>query len=339
LHAPGKELEMLKAHLPRFAEFASAEKKGALFLGRQYGAMAQRRAILQELVKWQQSVPQLTLNLLEGRGNSMGARFSGMRPDIGPCNTSLKSPGLNAVQMIEEAARTGWDFLYIAGANPALKYPSDTWQRMREKLKMLVVQDLFLTETAQHADVVLPTLSFVEKGGTFMNIEGRMQKLLPGKMIPSGLYSDGQIFIQLARKLGVTLSFEAKMLKALKKERVTFPRQPIVDAPGVAFQEEGSLAASFAPSLFDHGVRMRHNPHVVQLAKLPRVRIHPSEGERRGIRDGGVVCIQNKISVPIQFDNQVAEGAIVLPLGFPDVAVQELAMSLMNGMEIVLERA
>ena len=96
---------------------------------------------------------------MEGNGNSIGARFAGMRPDLGPFGERIANPGLNALQVIESAAKNGWDFLQVAGANPAKKYPSTLWMEARAKTGFLVVQDLFLTETAQQADVVLPVLS------------------------------------------------------------------------------------------------------------------------------------------------------------------------------------
>lgn len=69
------------------------------------------------------------------------------------------------------------------------------------KTQLLVVQDLFLTETASQAHVVLPVLSYVEKGGTFLNIEGRVMTLLPGKEIPESIYADGEIFQKIAQKI------------------------------------------------------------------------------------------------------------------------------------------
>ena len=93
----------------------------------------------------------------------------------------------------------------MAGADPVNKFPAQLWSKLRAKLKCLIVQDLFLTETAKQADVVLPTLSFVEKGGSFINIEGRVQTLLPGKEVPNGIHSDGEIFSILAEKLASLL--------------------------------------------------------------------------------------------------------------------------------------
>ncbi len=345
LHAPGQELEILQAHLPEIAALAQTGKKGALFVGQQYLANAQRQHILSALDDFRSAWPQVSLNLLEGRGNSFGARFAGMRPDLGPLGTRISKPGLNALQVLDTSSKSGWDFLYVAGANPALKYPGKLWKEARAKLGFLVVQDIFLTETAQQADVVLPSLCFVEKEGTFLNIEGRPQKLQPGKDLPAEIYSDGTIFMLLAQRLKVGLETDEEFRQhvALQSTPSSVKRlraKPKTgEASGAELENRGELKASFAPSLFDHGVRMQHNPHLNALAKAPRVRIHPQEGAKRGLQSGDTVRIkapENSISAKIKFDDSVAMGTVVLPLGFPIIAVHELGANLLNGMVIEL---
>ena len=93
-----------------------------------------------------------------------------MRPDRGPFHAKIEKKGLNVEEILMTAATQGWDFLYVAGANPAMKYPSNLWDAVNPKF--LVVQDLFFTETAEKADVVLPALCFAEKTGSFLNIAG-----------------------------------------------------------------------------------------------------------------------------------------------------------------------
>ncbi len=173
LHSPGDELDLLKKQLSSLPS-----TKGAIFVGSQYLSSPHRRAILAELKKLN-----LPINIMEGRENSMGARLAGMHPELG------SQPGLNILQVLEAPS---WDLLYVVGANPA---------RLPSKLNFLVVQDLFLTPTAQQADVVLPTLCFVEKSGTLINIEGRLQQLRPGKPRPEHLLSDAEIFQRLSQKL------------------------------------------------------------------------------------------------------------------------------------------
>lgn len=332
LHTPGKELEILREYLPKMANLSG---KGAIFVGRQYLNTLNRSEILSELANYCKSAPNLSLNLMEGSGNSMGARLAGMRPDLGPLNQRLAKPGFDVVQILEKASLNGWDFLYVAGADPATKYPSKLWQEARVKLNFLVVQDLFLTETARQADVVLPSLSFVEKGGSFINIEGRVQTLLPGKEIPENMYSDGEIFNMLAQKLGLTLKMDIKFEGVIQNEKRALNVESKIQ------KEKGSLVATFAPALFDHGERMKHNPHVVWLAKEPRVRIHPVEGIKHGLQEGMTVRIssnKNAISAIVKFDEKVASGTVVMPLGFDQVPVYELSTHLYNGLPIEIQK-
>ena len=152
-----------------------------------------------------------------------------MRPDAGPLNQPLRQPGLNAHEVLE-SARSGWDFLYVAGANPAMKYPGLLWSTARAKLGLLIVQDLFLTETAQQADVVLPTLAFVEKRGTFINIEGRLQPLLPGKEAPENILSDGEIFARIGTLLKISTSIDPYFAQFLTQTKATLQRPQKLEA-------------------------------------------------------------------------------------------------------------
>lgn len=343
IHAPGKELDMLKKHLPEVADLSANGKKGAFFIGSQYLNSLQRVEILAELMNIQRATPNLSLSILEGRGNSLGARLAGMHPNLGPLGERLSTPGLNALQVLEEADQSGWDFLHIAGADPANKFPLKLWNKARSKLDFLVVQDLFLTKTARQADVVLPTLSFVEKEGCFINIEGRVQKLQPGKEIPENIYSDADIFKQLAYKLNIILPIDKIFLEKLKSGRFSLMRPEMIETLPQKRKEapNGQLRATFAPALFDHGVRMKHNPHLIQSTNDPHTRLHPSEGLKHGIKDDDRISIHannNMISAQVKFDEGIAEGTLVLPLGFEEIPVHELGTNLMNGMWVEINR-
>lgn len=347
LHAPGTELEILKRYLPQIASMGENKQKGALFVGRQYLGTSHRYKILSELLAFQESHTSFTLNILEGNGNSIGARIAGMRPDMGPLNQPINYPGFNSAQILEESAKDGWDFLYVVGANPVTKFPSKLWNEARQKLKFLVVQDLFLTETARQADVVLPTLCFLEKEGSFINIDGHVQALIPGKQVPADLYSDADIFMKLATKLNFPLKLDLNFWDTLKTERRPFTRVKSL-APLSSLEEKtetegvpGALLASFAPVLFDHGVRMKHDVHLIHLAKEPRARLNPHEAIKRGLQEGDRVRLQandHSIHAKVKLDEQVSIGTIVLPLGFAQVPVHDLSTNLLNGLMIDLQK-
>lgn len=343
VHEPGLELETLQTLLPQLAALAKSRKKGAIFIGEQYLHSANRTEILSLLLKLRQICPGISLNIMEGRGNSMGARLAGMRPAFGPFNIPLKSPGMNGLQMLESAARTGWDFLYIAGANPALKFPSKMWKKAREKLQFLVVQDLFLTKTAEEADVVLPTLTFIEKGGSFVNIEGRVQALLPGKEVPDNLFSDAEIFMEIGKRLHVSLEFDSQFAESLSKERLVLNRPASVDlSKKETLATGGDLKATFSKVLFDRGVRMEHDPHLSQAVKEPFFRISPKTGEKNKIKDGERVTLRTDhgaVTAKVKWDKGVADKTVVVPLGFEaQIPVHDLALELVNGLAIRMEK-
>jgi NADH-quinone oxidoreductase subunit G len=324
-HAPGKELETLKTHLP---------DNGVFLVGRQYLASPNRTAILSYLMQFQNT----SLNLLEGNGNSMGARLAGMHPELKPLGEKSSAKGLDGLSVVNQAAKEGWDLLYVAGSNPARKFPKTLWEEARKNLGFLVVQDLFLTETAATADVVLPTLAYTEKKGTFINIEGRTQSLHVGKQSPENLHSDGEIFLRLAQKLGLHLIFEKEFSDVLKQKVIAPIRSEEIKVTSNA--QSGQLLATFSSILFDQGVRMEHSKHLFKNVKAPVVRIHPSDGEKAGIASGTLGQLKSKdgsIKATLQWDAQVAPGTLVIPTGFKEIAACELNPKLINGIPIELE--
>jgi predicted molibdopterin-dependent oxidoreductase YjgC len=122
------------------------------------------------------------------------------------------SQGAIDIGIIPEEREEGWKdllqkadegklkVLYLAGENP-LGTSSTCWRHALEKIPMLIVQDLFMTETAEMANVVLPASSFVEKGGTFTNLERRVQKLNSIRPPLGQSKSDFDIFLHLLRLL------------------------------------------------------------------------------------------------------------------------------------------
>jgi formate dehydrogenase alpha subunit len=118
------------------------------------------------------------------------------------CSLPL-SPGLTLVEMIEAASRKEIKALYLIGENPALSDPDV--RHVREalsKLEFLVVQDIFLSETAEMAHVVLPAASFAEKDGTFTNTERRVQRVRKAIEPIGDSRPDWWIICQVAKMLG-----------------------------------------------------------------------------------------------------------------------------------------
>ena len=107
-------------------------------------------------------------------------------------------------------AESGVRGMYIMGENPIISDPdiahAEAWFT---ELDFLAVQDLFLTETARYADVVLPGASFAEKTGTFVNTERRIQLAHQAVDPPGDARGDLEILIDLSNRLGLATPFRS----------------------------------------------------------------------------------------------------------------------------------
>ena len=123
--------------------------------------------------------------------------------------TELSSkPGLVATQMIEKAEKGELKSLYIMGENPMVSDPDlNHAEKALKNLDFLVVQDIFLTETAKIADVVLPASCFAEKNGTFSNTERRVQRVRKAVKAPGSAKEDWKILCDIASLMGYSMNY------------------------------------------------------------------------------------------------------------------------------------
>jgi formate dehydrogenase major subunit/NADH-quinone oxidoreductase subunit G len=113
------------------------------------------------------------------------------------------SGGLDAGQILDGCASGSIKTLFIAGENPLVSYPDHAKIKAAlDKIEFLVVSEMFLTETAAMADVVLPVCSFAEKEGTFTATDRRVQHIKPAIRKIGQIRSDLEIFGALIAKLG-----------------------------------------------------------------------------------------------------------------------------------------
>ncbi|ELZ15560.1 formate dehydrogenase, alpha subunit [Haloterrigena salina JCM 13891] len=120
-----------------------------------------------------------------------------------------EEPGLKVPEMLSEAHEGNLRGMYVVGENPALSEPDiQHAEAALEKLEFLVVQDIFMTETATHADVILPAATSPEKHGTFTNTERRIQRVRPTATPPGAARQDWEITQDLANRLGYTWDYD-----------------------------------------------------------------------------------------------------------------------------------
>ena len=162
------------------------------------------------------------VNPLRGQNNVQGACDMGALPNVYPgyqsvtdpdikekfeaawgCSLPPTKPGLTITEIMEAAYQGKIKAMYILGENPVL---SDAQAKHVEealgKLEFLVVQDIFLTETARLAHVVLPGITFAEKDGTFTNTERRVQRVRKAVEPLNGARPDWWIMCQIGQRMG-----------------------------------------------------------------------------------------------------------------------------------------
>ena len=118
-------------------------------------------------------------------------------------------PGLTVTKMVPKAHDGEIKALYIVGENPLVSDPDlNHAEKSFSNLDFLVVQDLFMTETAKLAHVVLPSKCFAEKDGTFSNTERRVQRVRKAVDAPGEARDDWAITCEIAKRMGVDMSYE-----------------------------------------------------------------------------------------------------------------------------------
>ena len=161
------------------------------------------------------------MNPLRGQNNVQGACDMGALPDVFPGYQKVADPaararvekawgkplsdkpGLTVVEMMNAAHAGKLKAMYIMGENPLVTDPDlHHVAEAIKRLDFLVVQDIFFTETAALADVILPGAAFAEKDGTFTNTERRVQMVRKAVEPPGEAKPDWQIISAIALRLG-----------------------------------------------------------------------------------------------------------------------------------------
>jgi predicted molibdopterin-dependent oxidoreductase YjgC len=150
-----------------------------------------------------------------------------------------ETPGLNAVEMMHAIASGNLSALYVMGDDPVGSDPD--FARSLRKLEFLVVQDIFMSETAKMADVVLPAAGCSEKVGTFTNLERRLQQLDKAEEPHGTAKRDWEIIRDIAKKMGTTQCYTsaADIMKEIRSVAPLYANLSI----GACWQREQSPLA------------------------------------------------------------------------------------------------
>jgi NADH-quinone oxidoreductase subunit G len=243
-----------------FKEAIAAEETLLVVFGEEY-----RGAALESLVQWGLAKEGVTFACLGDYANSRGAADMGLLPNLLPGYIPVSAPGAFAAEYPNLSTEPGLDALamletppvalYVVGADPVSAFGVDPAALQKT---FLVVQDLFLTKTAELADVVLPSASLYEKAGTVTNSYGDVQLIRKGAD-KAGVKPDFEILVRLAGAIGHDV-----------KKLVPFGRITVPEATPAQFAINDS-AVDFVPT-------------PKPIASLPG--IHGDLGQSRGAQAG-----------------------------------------------------
>ncbi|MGJ8532886.1 MAG: formate dehydrogenase subunit alpha [Alphaproteobacteria bacterium] len=168
------------------------------------------------------------LHPLRGQNNVQGASDAGLIPMFYPDYMSVENAetkakmeqfwgaelsrerGLTVVEIVNDIHADGINSMYVMGENPAMSDPDQHHTRAAlAKLKHMVVQDIFFTETAWFADVILPATAHAEKEGTFTNTNRQVQLGRPAVTPPGEARQDWKIIVDLATALGLDWQYDS----------------------------------------------------------------------------------------------------------------------------------
>lgn len=217
------------------------------------------------------------INPLRGQNNVQGACDVGALPNVLPGYQSLKNEvvnkkfsevwgegfasetGMTLGEMMDGAMNGSIKALYIVGENPMLSDPNIKHvEEALESLQLLIVQDIFMTDTAKLANVVLPGASFIEKDGTFTNTERRIQRIRKAIDPVGNSKADWEILCEIINSMGYSADYsspgdimdEISVLvptyggiayERLNECGLQWPC-PQIDHPGTKFLHEGKFS-------------------------------------------------------------------------------------------------
>ncbi|AOW80909.1 formate dehydrogenase subunit alpha [Halodesulfurarchaeum formicicum] len=216
----GVDLEKIREAARAFAEAGN----GAIFTGmgmsqKTCGTDNVQNLINLALVTGNIGKPGTGVNPLRGQNNVQGTSDVGALPNVLPGYLEVEDPedraqvedvwgfevppenGLTSLE-VTDAAGEEVQGLYVMGENPVLSEPnSNEVEANLKELQFMVAQDIFMTETAKLADVVLPATSWVERGGTVTNTDRRVQRMRPAVDVPGNTRHDFDIVSEIGTRM------------------------------------------------------------------------------------------------------------------------------------------
>ncbi len=256
--------------------------------------------------------------------NGRGADALGMRPHDGALNT----------RAMLEAARDGkLGVLAILGANPMLRFPDRSLvEAALRATPFVVVTELFMTETAEFANLVLPVCSAFEKSGTTTDFAGDVLPVLGSVRSPEGLLADGDVIVELAEKLGIDLplpdAVEARVRELVRTPPAAPAAADLIAQPRAA-GGPGELRVIAEHTIFTGGGTLAFDPRIAELRTRPRASICPKTAVAIGVEAGDLVNVAAAGGATLRelvvvVDPRIPAGAVALVDGLPGAPLNAL---------------
>lgn len=363
-----------------------AERKAIVF-GRAVAEHPQAPALLQaiENLAWASGAltAQRSAVMYAGpNSNSQGALDMGLVPDhlpgyvpVGDAagrepfekswgRTLDATPGLDARGILEAAAAGRVKALWIASDHVLRSAPDRALvEKALATAELVIVNELFLTGTAQAAHVVFPAAAFAEKDGVVVNCERRLQKSTRALSPRRGARADWEVFQAVAQALGAGWKYRTTEDVFREIARLVpgwlgaswaalLPNGWVWDGVRVAASLAPAEAAA-APAgtghwllaggtLFAQGSLSGRAPTLAQLAKHARAFLNGAEASKLGLADGDAVTLEGpagRLTLPFEPDDSVPPGAVFVPYALAEAELNRLGAPSGAGLQVKLARA
>jgi len=311
------------------------------------------------------------LYLLSERPNEQGLIDAGCVPDMLPGGRPIDihdfrnkfeitwhgpvpgERGLTLMEMMEGIQNKEMKALYIMGDNPVFNLPDAPFvKESLESLDFLVVQDLYLTETAEMADVVLPAKGWTEKTGTYTNLERRIQLQKKAVNVSVGM-EDWKIISDISCKMGYQMNYadtEDVMdeiagisplyrdlsYREISKGNCLWPyhgeplRGKMNEIPSISDSKDDYSADFYLLTdkpLFHSGTLSRRSPSLNRISPEPELKISRDTANKLGLTGGERVRFSTSlgsIEAPVIVDDAIKDNRVLFSNNFRDNGVYGL---------------
>ncbi len=292
--------------------------------------------------------------LMSERPNEQGLIDMGCLPDRQAGGAKLPAePGLTLMEIMEGASEGKIRAMYVMGENPAFNLPdSFAAAGALGKLEFLVVQDIFMTETARLAHVVLPASSWAEKEGTYTNLERRLQRLRKAMNGPA--MEDWRIISEVGKKTGMRMQYNSPedimkeivrisplhaglTYKNIEKGVDLWPYLGEMAREDFRFELSPDAFKPPAPQeiyltvenpLFHSGTLSRKSPALLSIYPEAVMRLNPETAERFNLKDADTATLSTeKGALPplkVRLDEGVGPGIVFVSNNFEGKGVMGL---------------